>query len=239
LDILYEDPHMLVVNKPSGVLVHPGDESDVDTMAHRVVAYFAEAGLARRARHVHRLDRDTTGALLYAKHEFAARSFDRLLQGHEIARRYVALVAGEMPRLRGTIREPIGRDRHVSGRYRVSRTGKLAVTHYRVLASTRIGADAVSLVECVLETGRTHQIRVHLSAAGCPVVGDVLYGGGRGIGGIPFPEGYALHAWQLTLWHPYTEQEVCVPAPFPRLFVDVVRQLSMEVSLDALQVEAR
>lgn len=231
LDVLYEDAHVLVVNKPADVLVHPGTPSDQDTMAHRVVRYFSGMGLRRRPRHVHRLDKGTTGALLYAKHEYAARSFDHLLGERRIHRHYLALVSGRPPQQADTIRLPIGRDRHVSGRYRVSKTGKLAITHYRVLASRTVRNSVASLLECRLETGRTHQIRVHLAALGCPVVGDEMYGGGRGIGDVEWTVGQALHAWKLNFRQPYDDCEVAVQAPLPPLFAGTLQHVDLESAL--------
>ncbi|MCL6515673.1 RluA family pseudouridine synthase [Alicyclobacillus sp.] len=218
VDVLYEDDHQLVVNKPSGILVHPGGPADTDTMAHRVAWHLWCEGLARRARHVHRLDKDTTGALLYAKHSWAARALDRQLAEGLISRVYWAIVVGRLTPDDGVIDEPIGRDRHVAGRFRVSATGKPARTRYTTLDAARQAGGWVSLVECRLDTGRTHQIRVHLSHRGCPVVGDTLYGGGRGAGSLPWNEGHALHARTISFRHLYSGDPLQVEAPLPPAF---------------------
>lgn len=227
LDILYEDEHLLVVNKPSNLLIHPGSESDWDSLDHRVARHYRQQGIQRRVYHVHRLDKDTSGAVLYAKHAYSARALDGQLVEHKIHRRYMALIAGRLRPSAGTITAALGRDRHVSGRYRLSPTGKPAITHYKSLASCRLGNDTVSLVECELETGRTHQIRVHMSSQGCPVIGDRLYGGGDGIGPIRFKSGQALHARFLTFTHPYDQREVEVRAPLPEDFRVALHQLGL------------
>lgn len=228
-DVLYEDDHMLVVNKPANMIVYPGEESDKAlTLAHLVAAHYETTGQAHKVRHVHRLDRDTTGAVLYAKHAYSARVLDHLLVTRQIRRTYLALVSGDFRRKVGTITAPIGRDRHVAGRYRISKTGKPATTHYRVLGTVAAGNTAVSLVQCQLETGRTHQIRVHMAENGHPVVGDTLYGAGSGIGHVEWRQGYALHASELALPHPYLRDEVCVEAPLTALFQQTLGVLQMD-----------
>ncbi|MBX5435639.1 MAG: RluA family pseudouridine synthase [Alicyclobacillaceae bacterium] len=223
--VLYEDDHLMVVDKPAGLLVHPGTPADVDTLAHRVARYYKWRGLRRRVRHVHRLDRDTTGAMLYAKHVYSARALDRMLAVGLVRRRYLAFVSGRVNPPEAWVRTGIGRDRHVAGRYRVSANGREAVTHYRTLEWFPLGRGGVSLVECELQTGRTHQIRVHMAYLGHPVVGDALYGGSDPSSPLSWSEGYALHAVELTFMHPYRQEHVCVRAPLPRVFADVLRRL--------------
>jgi 23S rRNA pseudouridine1911/1915/1917 synthase len=224
---LWEDDHALILNKPAGLIIYPSDAGESDTLAHRVASYYERTGQRHKVRHVHRLDRDTTGAILYAKHGYIARALDALLAERRVERTYWAVVQGQPKSPRGSIRLPIGRDRHTAGRYRVSKTGKEAVTVYEVLGSVSIANGKVSLVQCRLETGRTHQIRVHMSAIGCPVVGDVLYGGGDGVGTVDLEQGYALHAVQLAFYHPYDRRQVTVHAPLPEHFAQLLARVGL------------
>jgi 23S rRNA pseudouridine1911/1915/1917 synthase len=229
VDSIYEDEHLLVLNKPSGLIIYPGSDDEGWTLAHLVAMYYQQQGIQRKVRHVHRLDRDTTGAILYAKHSYSARALDASLTSGEIKRTYLALVHGRFSSTEGTIDLPIGRDRHYAGRYRVSATGKAAVTDYQVLRRWKIGFGDVSLVSCQLRTGRTHQIRVHLSELGHPIVGDELYAAGNGVGSIRWPSGHALHAWTLSFRHPYEHRQVEVEAALPGPFVDVMKDLGLGV----------
>jgi 23S rRNA pseudouridine1911/1915/1917 synthase len=222
LQVLYEDDHLMVVNKPAGLIIYPGSPEDTCTLAHLVMRYYRENGLQRRVRHVHRLDKDTTGAILYAKHSYSARALDVLLtQGH-IKRTYLAVIHGKFATSKEKIELPIGRDRHHAGRYRVSPTGKTAVTHVQVLETREVANGDVSLVQCHLETGRTHQIRVHMAELGHPIVGDELYGAGPGVGHMQWSGGHALHAWRLSFKHPYGNALVEVEAQVPAFFSEVL-----------------
>jgi 23S rRNA pseudouridine1911/1915/1917 synthase len=228
-EVLYEDEHVLVANKPAGVIIYPSDPAETQTLAHMVARHYLEKGELRRVRHVHRLDKDTTGAILYAKHGYIARALDALLAERKIRRTYWAVVRGVPPQKAGEICLPIGRDRHVAGRYRVSKTGRYALTRYRVLCERPVADGKVSLLECKLETGRTHQIRVHLAAIGCPIVGDALYGGGSGVGKVRMRSGQALHAVRLAFYHPYEAADVQVDAPLPQAFAELLQELEIEV----------
>lgn len=207
LEVLYEDDHLLVVNKPTGCLLHPTGPNDRVTLDHLVAGYFQRHGIDAKVRHVHRLDRDTSGAVLYAKHALAAALLDEQLRKRHITRRYLAFVQGHPQEDSGTIAAPIGRDRHHPGRRIVKGRGEPAVTHYRV--HTRF-ARAAALMECWLETGKTHQIRVHCQYIGHPLLGDVLYGGSdRWIKRV------ALHAASLSFPHPFGGEVVNVEAGWP------------------------
>lgn len=233
LNVLYEDEHALVVNKPRGLLVHPGSSQDVDTLAHRVAAHYRAEGTVRKVRHAHRLDKDTTGAILYAKHAYSARTFDTMIAMHEITRIYVAIVEGTPNPPFGVIDAAIGRDRHVSGKYRVSPTGKPARTYYKTVAVATMDGRTFSLIACRLETGRTHQIRVHLAHLGTPIVGDPLYRSGHGTTGLlAWGEGYALHAASISFWHPYEGTTVAVTALFDEQFLRRSKSLGFKVSFD-------
>lgn len=206
-DVLYEDDFCLVVNKPAGMAVHPSNPDQTGTLAHAVAGYYLSTGQACAVRHIHRLDEDTTGPVLYAKNSFAHSILDADMREKAIERIYLAVVWGSFARSRGTVDEPIGRDRHHKSRRRVSQGGDEAVTHYEVLRQ-KGGTAAVSLR---LETGRTHQIRVHMSYIGHPLVGDALYGG-KPLSGMARQ---ALHGSALIFLHPLTKERICITAPLP------------------------
>ncbi|NNV02079.1 RluA family pseudouridine synthase [Brevibacillus sp. MCWH] len=205
-DILYEDDHLLVANKPPGLLLHPTEPRHTRTLDHLIAGHFARTGVAAKVRHVHRLDQDTSGVVLYAKHALASALLDERLRERNISRTYIAFVHGMVKQDSGTISQPIGKDRHHPNRRRVSSNGDPAVTHYRVVERY---AQA-SKLECRLETGRTHQIRVHLSHLGHPLLGDTLYGGKGGM-----ISRQALHAAVLRFSHPFGERPMEVRSPLP------------------------
>ncbi|CAG9609549.1 RluA family pseudouridine synthase [Pseudoneobacillus rhizosphaerae] len=206
IEILFEDDHLLIVNKPAGIDTHPNDPGQVNTLLNGVAFYLQSKGLPTWVRHIHRLDRDTTGAILFAKHPLVGSVLDRMLEQRQIKRTYLALVHGLMKHKKGTINEPIGRDRHHATRRRVSPSGQDAITHFELINLYQ--KDNTSLVKCWLDTGRTHQIRVHLSHIGYPLIGDLLYGGKLEA------SRQALHAAKLEFVHPLTKELICCFAPF-------------------------
>lgn len=216
LDVIYEDDHLIVVNKPAGLDTHPNVPEETNTLANGVAFYLQAKGENGKLKHIHRLDRGTSGAVLFAKHSFAGAILDKMLQKREIERLYWTVVHGVLKNNRGKIDRPIGRDRHHPTRRRISSTGVPAVTFYETVR--RMPDKAMTAVVCKLETGRTHQIRVHFSSLGHPVVGDTLYGG-RGTS-----KHLALHAVQISFRHPFTmEMIVCnadPPADFKKLFFE-------------------
>ncbi|MCI3926915.1 RluA family pseudouridine synthase, partial [Paenibacillus sp. TRM 82003] len=216
LNILYEDDFTLVVNKPEGMEVHPSAKGQTGTLAHAVAAYYNMTNQSCRVRHVHRLDKDTTGPVLYAKNELAHYVFDLAMREKRMERIYTALAEGVIASKSGVIDAPIGQDRHHSTRRRVSETGEKAVTRYEVIETF---ADH-TYVRLRLETGRTHQIRVHLSHLGHPIAGDGLYGGHR-----PLIHRQALHGEKLVWQHPWTNERMEVRAPLPDDFAAVLRTL--------------
>lgn len=200
LKVLYEDQHILAVAKPAGIAVHPDGPDESGTLMNRVMAYIQKSG-GKYAEHIHRLDKGTSGVVLIAKHPIAKSMFDRMIEQNNIARKYVAEVDGYVKRPRGSIKFPIGRDRHHPARRLVSMSGQPAITHFRVIERR----DDTTMVEAQLETGRTHQIRVHLSHIGHPVKGDTLYGGSETDDG-----NYHLTATTLSFIHPFTDQEMMI-----------------------------
>ncbi len=206
LQILFEDDHLLIANKPSGMDTHPNEDNQLGTLANGIAYHFQAHGLFTKVRHIHRLDRDTTGAIIFAKHKLASAILDRRLENREIKRTYVALAHGIFRQKKGMIDASIGRDRHHPTRRRISPKGQKAITKYKVIQT--FPAKKMSLVELELLTGRTHQIRVHLSHIGHPLLGDTLYGG------KPTVPRQALHAAKIKLLHPLTNEEIICEAPF-------------------------
>lgn len=204
--VIYEDDFLLVANKPAGIATHPNKPEDVKTLANGIAYYFQEKDERSEVHHVHRLDKDTTGAILFAKSAFVGSILDYQLTERKIKRTYTAVVHGKLKNQKGTIQAKIGRDRHHPTRRRVSPTGQDAITHYEVIAYD--AKKNLSQIRCQLETGRTHQIRVHLAHIGHPLVGDTLYGGKR----LFYRQ--ALHGQFLNFTHPLTLEKITVEAPF-------------------------
>lgn len=200
IDIIYEDDHCLIVSKPKGMSTHPNDARDTHTCMNHVMAHIKkQSGVY--AEHVHRLDRGTQGLLLVAKHPLAKSILDRMIEEKSIIRTYAAEVQGNLQASSGTITEPIGKDRHHATRRVVSKTGQHAVTHYEVVARYKSSC----IVHLILETGRTHQIRVHLAHIGHPIIGDTMYGARETASGD-----YELHAIQLEFEHPFLNKQIVV-----------------------------
>ncbi len=217
LDILYEDDDVLVVNKPKGMVVHPAAGHFSGTLVNAVM-FHCQGNLSGingvlRPGIVHRIDKDTTGSIIVCKNDFSHNSIAAQLKEHSIMRKYHAICYGVLKEDEGTVSAPIGR--HPKDRKKMAvneRTGKTAVTHYKVLQRF----SGFTYVECRLETGRTHQIRVHLSHIGHPLLGDEVYAGGRK---SPFRlEGQCLHAKILGFTHPRKSIYIETDAPLPGYF---------------------
>jgi 23S rRNA pseudouridine1911/1915/1917 synthase len=206
LEVLYEDDFCLAVNKPAGMKVHPTQAGEEMSLANAVAAHYLYTGQSCKVRHVHRLDEHTSGAVLYAKNELAQLKLDEQMRLKTIKRQYIAFVQGIVKSSKGKIDAPIGRDRHHPSKRRVSPTGDPALTHYELVENLQQAA----LLRLRLETGRTHQIRVHLSHIRHPILGDLLYGGNLNIIGRQ-----ALHGEALRFPHPFLKQIVDVVAPWP------------------------
>ncbi len=226
LDILYEDKDVIVVNKPKGMVVHPAAGHYSGTLVNALMYHCGHelSGIngVMRPGIVHRIDMDTTGSLIVCKNDKAHNAIAEQLKVHSIERRYHAICYGVLKEDEGTIDKPIGR--HPVERKRMAvdeRNGKHAVTHYKVLERFK----NYTYVECKLETGRTHQIRVHMASIGHPLLGDEVYAGNRK---CPFKtQGQTLHAKILGFVHPQTSVYTETDAPLPEYFEEILRKLRM------------
>jgi len=236
LEIVYEDRDLLVVNKPPGWVTHPGAGHKTGTLLNALLHHcpeLQEIGDVSRPGLVHRLDKDTSGLLVAAKTELAHRALVSQFQKHEVKKKYLALVWGRLPQAQGRIAREIGR--HPIERHKMSvhaRRGKEAATCWRV---QREFPGPLTLLELTIETGRTHQIRVHMTAEGHPVLGDATYGGGASrlkgappalMGLKPLVKRQMLHAWRLSFTHPRSGEEVGWEAALPGDFQGVVDKLA-------------
>lgn len=222
LDILFEDEDVIVVNKPQGMVVHPAPGAWTGTLVNALLAYCRNlSGIngVLRPGIVHRIDKDTSGVLVVAKNDLAHQKLAAQIKEHSITRKYRAIVHGTILEPSGTVKAPIGRDPSERKRMAVVfRNSKEAVTHYRVLERFQ----DFTYLEARLETGRTHQIRVHMAYLKHPVLGDPLYGPKRNPFGLT---GQMLHALHLGFKHPRTEEWVEFEAPLPPLFLEVLDKL--------------
>lgn len=226
LDVIYEDKDLIVINKPQGMVVHPAPGNPDNTLVNALLFHCGSSlsGINGKLRPgiVHRIDKDTSGLLVAAKTDQAHSGLSALIKKHDFTRRYYAIVYGSLPQDEGTVRSGIGRstkNRKKMASFPVGTPNtKEAVTHYKVLE--RI--NGYSFVELTLETGRTHQIRVHMQSLGCPVVDDPLYATGRKAIGSG---GQILHAGVLGFKHPITGEEMIFTASLPPHFIDVLMKL--------------
>lgn len=236
LDILYEDDDVIVINKPKGMVVHPAPGHYTGTLVNALL-YHCKGHLSgingvARPGIVHRIDRDTTGVLVVAKTDEAHRSLAAQLAVHSMTRRYEALVYNAFPVEEGVIDKPLGRDPKDRKKFAVVMGGRRAVTHYKVLED--LGQYAY--IRCRLETGRTHQIRVHMASIGHPLLGDSVYGPARS----PFHlQGQCLHAKILGFEHPRTHEYMEFEAPLPGYFEDLLRQLRLKKGTQASRKNGR
>ena len=222
---VYVDDHVVVINKPAGLVVHPGAGNPSGTLVNGLLSRYPEiAGVGQPMRPgiVHRLDAGTTGLMVVARTQDAYEALVDLLSRHEVRREYLAVAVGHFDAPSGVIDAAIGRDVRDVTKMAVRLDGKFARTHYDVVA-TYHEPIAASLVRCALETGRTHQIRVHLAAVGHPVLGDAVYGGVRA--GAPFGRP-ALHAAMLSFDHPVTGETLAFEAPLPADFAELVSRFA-------------
>ena len=223
LDIVYEDEWLLVVNKPQGMVVHPAPGHRQGTLVHALLHYLGSDELSDvnerfRPGIVHRIDKDTSGLLLVMKTNEVHRRMAQLIARHDVDRTYYALVYGTISETTGSIIAPLGRDPNNRQRMAVVASGKSAITHFQVIKRYK----KFTLVKANLETGRTHQIRVHMQYIGHPVVGDPLYAAKRPACGL---SGQALHAGRLCFNHPMTNVEMDLRSPLPHWFISLLMRL--------------
>ena len=222
LDILYEDQDVIIINKPKGMVVHPAPGHYDDTMVNALM-YHCKDGLSGingvlRPGIVHRIDRDTTGSVIACKNDAAHNSIAEQLKVHSIHRLYRAIVIGVVKEDEGTINKPIGRHKEDRKKMAITPDGKTAITHYKVLERFK----GYTYIECKLETGRTHQIRVHMASIGHPLLGDSTYTKAT----WPFSlQGQCLHAYILGFVHPSTEEYIETVAPLPEYFEKILKIL--------------
>lgn len=220
INIVYEDQDVIVVNKETGMVVHPANGHYDDTLVNALLFHIKDLSLingVRRPGIVHRIDKDTSGLLMIAKNDNAHQSLVSQLQDKTVERKYITLVHGVIPHDYGKINAPIGRDPKDRKKMTTIEGGKEAVTHFKVLDRF----DEFTLVECRLETGRTHQIRVHLKYIGYPVVGDPMYGRRKVIGN----DGQFLHAKTLGFDHPVTNEYMEFDSELPAFFKDFLEEI--------------
>ncbi|WP_017755225.1 RluA family pseudouridine synthase [Calidifontibacillus oryziterrae] len=218
ISIYYEDDHLLIVGKPAGINTHP-NEGQGHTLANAVAFHLQSEGISTKVRHIHRLDKETSGGIVFAKHQLAGTALDLLLEKRQISRTYIAFVHGIVKRKCGTINERIGRDRHHPSRRRVSTSGDSAVTHYEV--AEVFATHNITMLKIKLDTGRTHQIRVHLSYLGHPIVADKLYGGATARGLAR----QALHAEHISFSHPFSNEQIQVSIPWPEDLMNLYKMI--------------
>jgi len=206
LEILYEDEDVLIVNKPAGIIIHPASKDETGTLVNRIAGYYQSHHLDRQIRYLHRLDTETTGCILIAKH-FLIHSYLANHWDHEIVKRhYLALVTGQPFKENDTLTFPIGKDRHNNNRYRVKYEGEPAITSYEVIDKYPF----YSFLRLELKTGKTHQIRVHMAHLGHPLLGDTLYGGLK-----DKIKRVALHSESIEFINPVTGKSIMVACPLP------------------------
>lgn len=222
LDIIYEDNDIIVVNKAKGMVVHPAVGNPDGTLVNAVMAHCKDnlSGIGGELRPgiVHRLDKDTSGLLIIAKNDKAHLAMSEQIQNRQVKKTYLALVRGNVPESEATIKMPIGRSTKDRKKMAVTPKGKEAITHFKVIERFQ----KYTYLEIRIETGRTHQIRVHMAEIGHPVVGDMVYSNGKNEFNI---EGQMLHAHRLEFKHPITGKAMCLEAPLPKYFASILLNL--------------
>ena len=222
LEVIYEDNDIIAINKPKGMVVHPANGNPDGTLVNAVMAICKDSlsGIGGEIRPgiVHRLDKDTSGIIIVAKNDKAHINLSEQIKNHEVKKTYIALVRGVVKENSATINMPIGRSKNDRKKMAVDPKGKNAVTHFEVLKRY----DKYTLLKVNIETGRTHQIRVHLSHIGYPIIGDEVYSNGKNEWGV---KGQCLHAKSLEFKHPITGKQMNLEAELPQYFKDIIKEL--------------
>ena len=223
IEIIYEDNDIIVVNKPKGMVVHPGNGNPEGTLVNAIMAICKDSlsGIGGEIRPgiVHRLDKDTSGLLIVAKNDKAHVNISEQIKNHEVKKTYIALVRGITKENEATIDMPIGKSNSDRKKMAVTKNGKNAITHIKVLKRYD---NKYTLLEINIETGRTHQIRVHLSHIGYPIIGDYIYSNGKNEFGVA---GQCLHAKRLEFKHPTSGKKIILEAPLPEYFENILHEL--------------
>ena len=222
LNVIYEDNDIIIINKEKGMVVHPGNGNPDGTLANAIMARCKDSlsGIGGEIRPgiVHRIDKDTSGVIIVAKNDKAHLNISNQIKEHKTTKTYLALVRGSIKENEATINMPIGRSTRDRKKMAVDKKGKEAVTHFKVLKRY----EDYTYIEVVIDTGRTHQIRVHMSEIGYPIVGDTTYSNGKNKFGI---EGQMLHAYKIKFVHPTTGKEVEYTAELTKYFKDILDKL--------------
>ena len=222
LDVIFEDNDIIIVNKEKGIVVHPGNGNPDGTLANAILERCKDSlsgiGGTIRPGIVHRIDKDTSGLVIIAKNDNAHIKISKQIQDRKVSKTYIALVRGIIKENEATINMPIGRSTKDRKKMAVTKNGKEAITHFKVLKRY----EGFTLLEVKIETGRTHQIRVHMAEIGYPIVGDEVYSNGKN----PFNvKGQMLHAAKLEFIHPTTDKNVTFEAPLPEYFQEILKRL--------------
>ncbi len=226
IEVIYEDNDIIVVNKPKGMVVHPANGNPDGTLVNAIMAICKDtlSGIGGEIRPgiVHRLDKNTSGAIIIAKNDKSHINLSEQLKNHEIKKTYIALVRGRVKENQATINMPIARSKKDRKKMAVDRNGKEAITHFEVLKRY----NDCTLLKINIETGRTHQIRVHLSQIGYPIIGDEVYSNGKNKWNV---EGQCLHAKSLEFRHPTTGKKIHIEAEIPKYFQEILDELDNEI----------